>query len=154
MTEITIYNSDLQCFFFFFFFTHNSFTDKASRNLLTAHPHFIWRPCDWHLAQTTDRNKGFELSWRTFNNPPQSRMWAQVARTWVVGCIVIDDVPIIGPDRHSQEAKTEQTCKPSSEHHQAVPHDAQSALSFSNMQQTFLIFLRCHLNRRSSRRGA
>lgn len=49
-------------------------------------------------------------------------MWTQVVWTCVVVFIHIDDVPVISPNSQSEKAKTEQTCKPSSEDHQAVPH--------------------------------
>lgn len=69
-----------------------------------------------------------KLSWYTFNNSPQSRMWTQVV--CAVGFIHIDNVPVISPNSHSEEAEAQQTCKPSSENHHSVIHGAvQSAVT-------------------------
>lgn len=34
----------------------------------------------------------------------------------------VDDVPIIGPDSHGQQAEAEQTSKPSREDRRSIPH--------------------------------
>lgn len=63
-----------------------------------------------------------KLNSNTFYYFPQSRMWTQVFWTCVVVFVHIDDVPVISPNCQGEKAETEQTCKPTSEDHQSVPH--------------------------------